>query len=151
MAIFEQDFLMRQIQQLTQLLQEIIFKKSQNQKQDAVQQIRNAFQRITKDHPKQFHELSLEETISIFEQNQQFQSQLALAVADLLIEEGDMLDDKSHSTSQKCYTQALLLYKKSLREDGAAVPIDIQQKIDTLQDLLHHSDYLGDINRILNH
>lgn len=140
---------MRQIQQLTQLLQEIIFKKSQNQHQEAFEEIHNAFQRLTKDHPKEFNELTLEETKELFKDGEQFQAELAVAVADLLVEEGEIRADQSFSASKKSFAQALLLYKTSLRDEGAAVPIDFRQKINKLQDHLAHTDYLKQVNQIL--
>lgn len=149
MTLFEQDFLMRQIQQLTQLLQEIIFKKSQNQHQEAFEEIHNAFQRLTKDHPKKFNELTLKETTEIFKDGDQFQAELAVSVADLLVEEGEIREDQSFSASQKSYAQALLLYKTSLRDEDAAVPIDFRQKINKLKNHLEHSDYLKRVNQIL--
>lgn len=149
MALFEKDFLMRQIQYLTQILQQIIFKKNQNKHQEAIKEIQDAFQRLTKDHPKQFHELNLDETLDIFVINGQFQSELAAAVADLLIEEAKIRKEKSFSRSQKCQLQALLLYKKTLADKSAAVPLDIQKKIEELELSLSQSDQLDKINRIL--
>lgn len=148
MTLHEQDFLMRQIQYLTQILQQIIFKKNQNKHQEAVKEIQNAFQRLTKDRPKEFYELDLEETIDVFIINGQFQSELAIAVADLLVEEGKMLKEMSFSQSQKSKSQALLLYKKTLNDQSAAVPLDIHEKIDMLEHALS-SGPLEKINRTL--
>lgn len=139
MTLHEQDFLMRQIQYLTQVLQQIIFKKNQNQYQEAVEEIEDAFQRITKDHPKSFNKLSLNETCEIFTINGRFQSELAGAVADLLIEKANMLPQGSYSKSQKCRQQALLLYKKMLFDESAAVPLDISEKMEELKASLTQS------------
>lgn len=139
MALHEQDFLMRQIQYLTQVLQQIIFKKNKDQYQEAVEEIEDAFQRITKDYPKSFNELSLKETCDIFKINGQFQSELAGATADLLIEKADMLPQRLYSKSQKCRQQALLLYKKMLSDESAAVPLDISEKIQKLESSLTES------------
>ena len=150
MALFEQDFLMRQIQYLTQILQQIVFKKNQNKKQEAVDEIQNAFKRLTRDHPKEFHELDLNETLDLFMIRGKFKSQLAVAVADLLVESGEILEEESYSSSQKCYAQALLIYKKSLTDKEAAVPLDIQQKIDTLEERLLGSPKLQKVNQIIS-
>lgn len=149
MALFEQDFLMRQIQYLTQILQQIIFKKNQNKHQEAVKEIQNAFQTLTKDRPKEFHELNLEETLHVFMINGQFQAELATAVADLLVEEGKMLREMSFSQSQKSQLQALLLYKKTLGDKSAAVPLDIRNKIEKIELELSQPDQVEEINRIL--
>ena len=139
---------MRQIQFLTQILQQIIFKKNQNKQQQAVDEINDAFRRLTQDHPKEFHNLTLEETVSFFERQGKFQSELAVAVADLLQEEGNMRREKSFSTSQKCHAQALILYKKTLQDESASVPLDIRETISTLNEKLAHSDYLKKINAV---
>lgn len=150
MALFEQDFIMRQIQYLTQILQQIIFKKNQNKHQEAVDEIQDALQEITKDDPKEFNELSLQNTLDIFLTEDKFQSELALAVADLLVEEGEMLQDKSFDRSQKSNQQALLLYKKAKQDNNAAVPLDIQQKIQQLEQKLSPSDNLDEVNLVLD-
>lgn len=139
---------MRQIQYLTQVLQQILFKKNQNQYQEAVQEIQNALKKLTREKPKEFGELSLGETLHIFVFDEKFHSQLAISVAELLVEEGDMLEEKSFSSSQKCYAQALLLYKKSLRDENAAVPLDIQDIIKKIEQLLH-PDRIDKVNHIL--
>jgi hypothetical protein len=149
MALFQQDFIMRQIQYLTQLLQQIIFKKNQNKDQEAVKEIQNAFQRLTKEHPKEFRELNLKETLDIFIRNTNFESELALAVADLLVEEGEILRDKHFSKAQKCHLQALLLYKKASQDEDSAVPLDINEKIKHLEKQLKHVDQTDNINRII--
>ncbi|MCW9707202.1 hypothetical protein [Fodinibius salsisoli] len=140
---------MRQIQYLTQLLQQIIFKKKNNQHKEAQQQLQNAFQRLTKEHPKQFNELTLQETLQLFMKDGKFASELALAVADLLVEEGELLEKQSFSKSQKSYSQALLLYKKAKQDQSAAVPLDIHQKINRLENVMS-SNQTKDINRILS-
>ena len=131
---------MRQIQYLTQLLQQIIFKKNQNKPKEAIQDIHNAFQRLTKDHPKEFNDLTLQETKSIFVQNEKFQDEIALAVADLLVQQGELLQEQQFSQSKKSHLQALLLYKTALNDQSAAVPLDIQQKIADLEQKLSHED-----------
>ncbi|WP_445664876.1 hypothetical protein [Fodinibius sp. AD559] len=149
MHLHEQDFLMRQIQILTQLLQQIIFKKNQNKYEEAIEEIQNALTKLTKDHPKTFHQLDFEETLELFTDDNTYQSELALAVADLLIEQGKLLHKESFERSQKSMGQALILYKRSLQDSNASVPLDINHKIDNLEDkvLVNH---LKRINNILN-
>jgi len=148
MPLFEQDFLMRQIQYLTQLLQQIIFKKNQNKPKEAIQDIHNAFQRLTKDHPKEFNELTLQETQEIFFQDGKFQAELALAVADLLVHEGEMLQDQRFNRSKKSFLQALILYKTAHDDENASVPLDIQQKITDLEHKLLDKD-LQELRKLL--
>ncbi len=149
MHLQEQDFLMRQIQILTQLLQQIIFKKNQNQYQEAVEEIQNALTKLTKDHPKAFHQLDFEETLELFTHNDTFESELAVAVADLLVEQGKLLYEESFKRSQKSMGQALILYKKSLQIPDASVPLDIKNKIHHLENKVL-ADHLEQINSIFN-
>lgn len=139
---------MRQIQHLTQILQQIIFKKNQNKRQEALDEIQDAFQQLTRDHPKEMHELSLKETLHIFERRDKFQAELALAVADLLVEEAKILEN-AFSRSQKSYAQALLLYRTARSDDDAAVPLDIEERIQQLESELAASDYSTQINQLL--
>lgn len=145
----EQDFLMRQIQYLTQLLQQIIFKKNQNQYQEAVEEIQNALTKLTKDHPKNFQQLTFEETVNFFMQDSRFESELALAVADLLVEHSKMLNEESFKRSQKSIGQALILYKRSLQDPQASVPLNIDHKINNLEKDVG-SKHLKQIHNILN-
>lgn len=140
---------MRQIQYLTQLLQQIIFKKKQQQFDEAEQQLQDAFQRLTKDHPKSFDQLNLNETLALFVKKNSFESELALAVADLLVEEGDILEDKEFSKSQQSYAQALLLYKKALQDQSGPIPVNIQQKIQRLEVSSLAPDQIDAVNETL--
>lgn len=149
MHLHEQDFLMRQIQILTQLLQQIIFKKNQNRYEEAVEEIQNALTKLTKNHPKAFHQLDFEETLELFTDDNTYQSELALAVADLLVEQGKLLHEESFERSQKSMGQALILYKRSLQDSNASVPLDINRKIDNLGDKVL-ANHLERINNILN-
>lgn len=149
MSMFQQGFIMRQIQYLTQLLQQIIFKKKQQKPKEAIEDIHNAFNRLTKDRPQAFHELSLKDTVSVFYQDGNFHSELATAAADLLFEEAKMQQSLAYSRSQKCYAQALLLYQKTLSQNNAAVPLDISAKINHLTQKLS-DEHLHQVNYTLN-
>lgn len=149
MPLHEKDFLMRQIQILTQLLQQIIFKKNKNQHQEAVEEIQNALTKLTKDHPKSFQQLDFDETLELFIHNDSFESELAIAVADLLVEHGKLLYEDSFKRSQKSMGQALILYKKSLQITDASIPLDIESKINHLENKVL-ADHLEQINIILN-
>ena len=148
MRLHEQDFLMRQVQYMTQLLQQILFKKSQNRKQEAKDEIENALNRLSESTPKEFSELSPEETLQIFTINNSYKSELALAAADLLIQKGEMMEETSFSKAQKSYAQALLLLKRTLKDPEAAVPLDIRQKVRTVETQIADPDQLQKIDRI---
>lgn len=140
---------MRQIQLLTQLLKQVIFKKNQNKHQEAVQDIQNALKNVTREHPRNFDELDFSETLGLFIHGHTFESELALAVADLLVEQGEMLYQKSFSKAQHAWAQALLLYKKASTDKNASVPLDIDKSIYNLEKKLL-ANHLETINNILN-
>lgn len=149
MQLHEQDFLMRQIQALTQLLQKIIFKKNQNQYREAVQEIEKAITKLSKDTPKSFYELDFDETLELFSHDGTFEAELAVAVADLLVEQGDMLYKESFQRSQKSMGQALILYRKSAQKTDVPLPLDIDEKIDHLEKRVL-ADHINQINKSLN-
>lgn len=150
MDIHQKGYIERQVQYLTQLLQEILFKKSKNKKEEAVQEIRDGLEEVTKDQPKEMHELDLEETLNCFTQDEKFKSSLAIAASDLLYEQSIMLEETSFSTSQISAAQAFLLYKKSLQNPDSAIPVTVNEKMNVLEDKLKHSDYLEQINQLVN-
>lgn len=148
MAPFKQDFLTRQVRHLTQILQQIVFKKNQQKKQEALDEVQEALNELVKDSETSFHKLSLQQTLEAFIQNQSFQPDLAFATADLLIEEGKLLETASESRIQQCFQKALLLYKMAAKEEKAAVPFDFQQKITNLEKHLS-TERVAEVSRIL--
>lgn len=149
MSLFEQDFLMRQIQYLTQLLQEVIFKKSQNRPREAIQLIDNALQEVNRKNHREFHQLTLEETLLLFRRSGGFEAELAVATADLLRTKVEMEGKHPVSRSRKCALQALLLYKKALLTEDASVPLDINQNIKQLEERLFDANALKKLNKLL--
>lgn len=140
---------MRQVQYMTQLLQQVIFKKNQNRQQEAKDEIENALNRLCRTIPKEFSELSPEETLQIFMINSNFKADLAMAAAELLIQKGEMLQRASYSRAQKSFVQALLLLKKAMEEPEAAVPIDIQQKIRAVESHIADADSIRMVNQLV--
>jgi len=148
MAPFKQDFLTRQVRHLTQILQQIVFKKNQQKKQEALDEVQQALNELVKEPKVNFHELSLLQTFRTFIQNQNFQPDLAFATADLLIEGSKLLDTASENRVQKSLQQALLLYKAAITVEKAAVPFDFQQKITYLKEHLS-TERVAEVSRIL--
>ena len=140
---------MRQVQYMTQLLQQVIFKKNQNRRQEAKDEIENALNRLCRTIPKEFSELSPEETLQIFMLNSNYKADLAMAAAELLIQKGEMLQRVSYSRAQKSFVQALTLLKKAMVEPEAAVPLDIQQKIRAVESHIADADSIRMVNQLV--
>lgn len=144
--MFQQDFIMKQIQMFTQVLQQVLFKKQAGKQQEARQLVKETLNELTEDHPESFHDLSLEETLDLFRNEGKFNSELALVVAELLIEEGELLEKNE---AEKRYLQALLLYQKALNDPDIAVPLQSGQIIGQLKEKLNGSSGLDEINELL--
>ena len=144
--MFQQDFIMKQIQMFTQVLQQVLFNKQAGNQQEARQLVKETLNELTEDHPDSFHDLSLKETLNLFRNEGKFNSELALVVAELLIEEGELL---AENEAEKRYLQALLLYQKALDDPDIAVPLQSGQIIGQLKEKLNGSPGLNEISDLM--
>src|SRR5690554_1137850 len=144
--MFQQDFIMKQIQMFTQVLQQVLFNKQAGNQQEALQLVKETLNELTEDHPESFHDLSLKETLKLFRNEGKFNSELALVVAELLIEEGELL---AENEAEKRYLQALLLYQKALDDPDIAVPLQSAQIIGQLKEKLNGSPGLDEISDLM--
>ncbi len=124
--MFQQDYIMRQIQMMVKVLEQVIFRKKQGRYEEAKQVAEEALGELFGENRV---ELSLEETLTALEKNGAFNAELAYIVADLLFERA-ALDGED---AEKSLMQSLLLYKKAMRHPGAAFPIDAAKKISDLE------------------
>ena len=128
---------MRQVKQFTQALEAVLFKKREGQKQKAQDIITQTLGELVEGDSDDFHQLSLKETVSTLENGGNFNAELALIVADLLYEQGELANKNK---SYKYYMQALLLYQKALKNPDVAFPIEATQKISQIKSTLDSSD-----------
>ena len=143
--MLHKDFIMRQIQQAIQVLLQafasVLKLKSEERYEEAIQRINEAFGKIELT-PRPVRELSPDELIEMCSTPQGFDAELALSIADLLKEEGEMLEmtgerEMACASSEK----SLALYRKALSTEGAAMPMDIHAKMSDvegrIEDLCH--------------
>lgn len=137
--MFQQGYIMRQIQQLTQALQQVLFNKKQGYRQEALDILQRALNGIPNDPEAEFHRLSLDETLQAMQSDGTFNTDLALAAADLLYEKGQLRDNDDDG-SRHCYMQALLLYRTVMDDPQVAFPLEAPQKIEHIERMLQTAD-----------
>lgn len=146
-SMFQQDYIIRQIQQLTHALEQVLFKKKQQQYQEARQIIHEALNELPDQESSGFHELPPRRMLSIFEQDGTFNADLGLAAAELLLEEADLTDNAA--AAGRCRANAFLLYRKSIADGDVAVSLQTIQKIDHIRDDIQQNPYWERIKNLL--
>lgn len=125
---------MRQIQQMTQVLQQVLFQKQQGQVEEARRIIQQAIGELDARDDGNLRHRSLREVLQFCRRNDAFRPAFALRLADILNEEGDLLDEQGDvREAQKSYTRALLLYRRAMREENAALPLDARATLSALE------------------
>lgn len=142
--MLQRDVIMRQIQQAVQVLMQVFAQvlklKSEERYEEAVETIREAF-RGTELVPRPVAELSPDELLELCRTEQGFAVDLALAMADLLREEAEIISERGDpETARASAAKAHALYRESLATEGAALPMDIAQKLSGLEEMLDRND-----------
>ena len=124
---------MRQIQQaisvLLQAFASVLKLKSEERYEEAIQRINEAFGKIELT-PRPVRELTPDELLEMCTTPQGFDAELALSIADLLKEEGEMLATTGeHALACASSEKSLALYRKALSTEGAAMPMDIHTRM----------------------
>lgn len=131
--MIQRDVLMRQIQQLTRALARVMASRELKQLDEASRHIEQAFRQLTgeKDPLRRY---PIEKVIAQCCTEAGFSAELATNVADLLKQEGDLLDAQDRPDDAcRCYVRAFALYQRARAEEGAALPLDIGEKVETLK------------------
>ena len=135
--MLHRDFLIRQIQQavqvLLQALASVLKLKSEERYEAAIEQITQAFGEVDLT-PRPVGELDAKELMDLCSTSQGFQVDLALSIADLLREQGEILRLQGRG-EPACASEekALALYQRAIRTEGAAMPMDIHTKMSSLE------------------
>jgi hypothetical protein len=134
------DYIMRMIEQLSQVLVQIIFHKRNEEYDQAVVQINRALKSLVGLEPETIHSLSAEEIIQLLKLGDRFESEKCLVVAKLIKEDaevmqlsnpGDQSIDRSYEKSLYLYLEALLAIPDFEEESYLK---DISELIGKLQD-----------------
>lgn len=138
--MLHRDFLMRQIHQAVQVMMEALARvmklHDEERYETALGEIDTAFAGL-EIAPRPVGELSADEIAQMCRTSRGFEADLALSIADLLTEEGEIRmlqgdDDAARSALEK----ALSLYRAALAEEDAVLPLDIGRRMDRLEALL---------------
>jgi len=131
--VFSRDYIVRQVQILVQVLERVLLHKRSNQLTEASDVINNTFLEIYNLDSAGFLHLTESELLSLCSSGGPLNPEEALALADLLVEEGyarsDLGDD---AAAERYFGHALALYKAALNSEGAVVPFDIHDRIKNL-------------------
>ena len=132
------DYLLRQIHQLAQVLARVLFLKSDQEHQQAIQEIDQALQDLPGLSVLLHAELSQGQLLALCRTESGFSAEKAVALADLLREKGLLVQDEQ---GRRTYFQyALWLYEAAISEEGATVPWDINQQIAWLKEGIEQED-----------
>jgi|GEM_PF-749568 len=134
MAIFQKDSLMMQIKQLSNVLEQVIFKKNNGSFDEAQDILEESITELF-ENEKEIQQITLDDFLSALQTDGSFNPELALVVADLLYEEAELVDDP-----ESCYRRALGLYQEAMKSPDTTLPLQLNQKISHIKDELEDAD-----------
>lgn len=142
--IHQRDVLMRQIMDLAQFLAEVLNLQQSEQYDEAAAHIQQAFRQLTGEQDPLRH-YPIEKVIDQCTAPGGLSAELALNVADLLKQEGDLLQrEQRREEACRAYVRALILYKKTIATDTAALPLDIWETVGDVEELVAPCDLTDD-------
>ena len=130
--MIHRDFLMRQIQQMTQALATVLTRQRQGQTEEALQEIDRAFRQAVAGEYTPPDALPVDELIAACSTSEGFVAEKGLAVADLLAAQGDARADRDDAEGAcASRVRALALYLEATRSD--ILRLDLYDRIDQLE------------------
>ena len=127
------DFILRQIQQLVQVLARAIFLKSQNQPQHALEVINEALEATPELRSLLISGLLREDVLAPCLTESGFAPDKALALADLMCEKARLMQAQGEIDVHSYFEYALWLYEAAMQDKRAALPLDITIRLDELR------------------
>ncbi len=136
---FQQDFILRQVRQLAQVLARVIFLRQSGRQDEALAELRAAFD-VTGIDMQRMRAMSRTELLEMCSVRGGFSSDRAVAVADLMYQEFEMLDGgDEQALGHASGLRALWLYEASL-EAGGVLPANGFDRMTYLRDRLGPPD-----------
>lgn len=138
--MLHRDFIMRQLYQAIQAIMQALTSvrqlKAEERYGEAFVEIKQIYSGIDLS-PRPVGELSADEIIEMCRTSRGFEADLALSIADLIAEEGEIhFLQGDVELARECYEKALSIYRQALREGGAALPLDVGRRMERLEALL---------------
>lgn len=131
--MLHRDYLMRQIEQLSQVLARVLFKKSNQEYEEALQAIDEAFAQELNHNVQDLRQLPVDQLVEVCSTSEGLFPQLALRVADLLYQDGK-IRAKQENDRQACpsFVRALALYVETVFCGASTLPWDLFDKVNRL-------------------
>lgn len=131
------DYILRQVQQMVAALAQVVLKRDAEEYHLAKDIVSRSIQEITDSALDKVRRMSEEELTDICSQQGVFYSEKAIALADLLREDGFLQDSTgNYDAATDSWTRSVWLYEKA-SGSGGIVPINLQDRLDELRTLLH--------------
>lgn len=139
--MLHRDYLMRQIEQLGQVLARVLFNKSNQQYDAAIEEIDQAFSNQLGHGLSDLRHLSIDELVTLCSTTEGLSAELTLRVGDLLYEDGKIRARQGDgSATCPSFIRALALYAEVVSRGDEALPWDIFQKIERLREAVDACD-----------
>lgn len=145
--MFQKDYLMRQIQQMVQVITQVLFHRKNDELEQALDIIDQSLQEIPGLDEFLRPDLNRDEVIAACTGDDgSFNAEKAVVVADVLREKGEILEEGATGDDEVDAAQgadrsgtvwlryAMWLYESALEKGGSAVPWDIHGKIARLRE-----------------
>ena len=135
--MFQRDYILRQIQELIQVIARIMGLRIEGNYEEARSHIAQALKSIWNIHSDEILGLQENELLALCQVNGVFHTDFALALADLLSEDGHIhREQQSSEMALQSFKQAFVIYELILSHSNAT-PYDIYDRISRLEELMH--------------
>lgn len=128
------DYILRQIQQLVQALARVMMLRSTQQDEEAMIEVDRALNELPELGVLIRSDLNRDDVLTTCGTGNNFNPEKALAVADLLVEKAELVEDGVLRMRNLRY--ALWLYEAALATPAVAIPMDLYDRISWLKNLL---------------
>lgn len=136
--MFEREFFMRETQLLAQAVGNVITKKKKKQYDEALEDAEKALSQFFKTDTHTLRSRTSDEIIEMCMENGSFFNEKGLPLADLLMEEGDIMDDlDKREAAIGWYQKSLSLYQAAVKNTDSVLPLDIYTRINHLKNCIN--------------
>ena len=131
--MFQKDYLMRQIQQMAQVIAQVLFHRRSDEPGEALDVIHETLNDLPGLDGLLDDDLDRSDVLAVCsDEGGKLNAEMAVTVADILREKGEILDERDGSGAV-WLRYAVWLYDAALEQGGAAVPWDIHGRIERLR------------------
>ena len=132
--MIQRDFITRQIHQLIQVLAVVLFNKRNQHFEEAGQLVEHTLRDLFALEPAQIASLPEEDLLALCHHGEALNTEMCLALADLLLAYAELADE---GLVEHILQKTLLLYRTVQETPGAVHPIDLGERIQTVESLMN--------------